>query len=404
MAQPIISSDRAQYAPALQRTFITAVDPAVGPRRAFPAGLTGGALNILDPASPVFAPWSLLSWGQFIRSPAGVPPGIVGSRDRSLTKLISDSGGYQFIGKPDLYQRNSTVFRYLGWLDSHADVAVAMDIPTRAIGKGRWTTFDECLDDTSQNLRDMAGRRRNRDVLILNVLQGRDWAECLRWYEAVKVFPFEGWAFGDESRDLQIMLRLVARMVKDGKLGRHLHVLGTSSLQRAVELTALKRALKAKGHEVEVTFDTATPSIMAANGLIFTGARWGNFTSSQVNLPLDPALSGSALSFPASGTVVGSRAVMGDVLARVGLAQSGLDSTGHALLVHHNVEQLLRNIEEANRWADVASSMRHLGPPGLTHRLRDIGSFLGRADPEKTITGRLRGFVDHLEDDRVDDI
>ena len=95
---------------------------------------------------------------------------------------------------------------------------------------------------------------------------------------------------------------------------------------------------------------------------------------------------------------------MGDVLARVGLAQSGLDSTGHALLVHHNVEQLLRNIEEANRWADVAASMRHLGPLGLTHRLRDIEGFLGRAHPEKTITGRLRGFVDQLEDDRVDDI
>lgn len=404
MAQPIISSNRAQYAPALQRTFITAVDPAAVPPRAFPAGLTGGALNILDPASPVFAAWSLLSWGQFIKSPASVPPGIVGGRDRSQTKLIADSGGYQFIGNPDLYHRSNTVFRYLGWMDDHADVAVAMDIPTRAIGNGRWATFDDCLDDTLQNLRDMAEHRENPDVLILNVLQGRDWAECLRWYDAVKAHPFEGWAFGGGSRDLSTMLRLVARMVREGIVGRHLHVLGTSSLQRAVELTALKRALKKAGLEVEITFDTATPSLMAANGLIFTGANWQSFTSSQRNLPLDPALSGSPQPFPCLGTVAGSRLVMGDVLMRVDLAQSGLDSTGHALLVHHNIEQLLRNIEEANRWADYAANMPQLGPVGLKQRLHDIGSFLGHYGPEKTIVGHLRGFVDELEEDRVDDI
>ncbi len=404
MAQPIIPHWRAQYAPALQRSFITIMDPTRPPRRPFPAGLTGGDLNILDPAAPVFAPWTLLSWGQFINSPAGVPPGIVGSRDRKATKLIADSGGFQFIGAPHLFTAHSTVFAYLGWAETHADVAMTMDIPTRAIGKGRWNSFQDCLDVTLVNLKDFSNARTNDDLIVLNVLQGSNWKECRAWYDAVKAYPFEGWAFGGGSRDLTTMLRLVARMVREGNVGRHLHVLGTSSLQRAVELTALKQALKKAGHEVEITFDTATPSLMAANGLIFTGANSKSFTSSQESLPLDPALSGSPLPFPASGTLVGSRMAMGDVLTRCGLAQSGLDSTGHALLVHHNTEQLLRNIEEANRWADVAPNMPMLGPKGFKRRLHDTGSFLGCNDPEKTITGHLRGFVDHLEDDRVDDI
>ena len=404
MTQPIIPHWRAQYAPALQRSFITIMDPTRPPRRPFPAGLTGGDLNILDPAAPVFAPWTLLSWGQFINSPAGVPPGIVGSRDRKATKLIADSGGFQFIGAPHLFTAHNTVFAYLGWAETHADVAMTMDIPTRAIGKGHWNSFQECLDDTLVNLKDLSNARTNDDLTVLNVLQGRDWKECLAWFDAVKAQPFEGWAFGGGSRDLTTMLRLVARMVREGNVGRHLHVLGTSSLQRAVELTALKRALKKAGLEVEITFDTATPSLMAANGLIFTGANWQSFTSGQRDLPLDPALSGSPKPFPCLGTFAGSRLVMGDVLMRVDLSQSGLDSTGHALLVHHNIEQLLRNIEEANRWADCAPNMPQLGPAGLKQRLHDIGSFLGHHGPEKTIVGHLRAFVDELEEDRVDDI
>ena len=47
--------------------------------------------------------------------------------------------------------------------------------------------------------------------------------------------------------------------------------------------------------------------------------------------------------------------------------------------------------------------MSQLGPAGLKQRLHDIEGFLGRYNPEKSITGHLRGFVDELEDDRVDD-
>ena len=94
---------------------------------------------------------------------------------------------------------------------------------------------------------------------------------------------------------------------------------------------------------------------------------------------------------------------MGDVLARGGLAQSGMDGTGNALVTHHNTEQLLRDIEAANRWAELAPNTPQFAPAELKQRLHDIGGFLRRYDPEKTITGHLRGFVDELEEDRVDD-
>ena len=83
-------------------------------------------------------------WLDLAEARWGVPPGIVGSRDRKATKLIADSGGFQFIGAPHLFTAHSTVFAYLGWAETHADVAMTMDIPTRAIGKGRWNSFQAC--------------------------------------------------------------------------------------------------------------------------------------------------------------------------------------------------------------------------------------------------------------------
>lgn len=399
MTNLILNPARAQYAPALQLAFIN----GPGPRsRPLPAGLTSAELDILQPGSPVFAPFALVSYGQFIRSVGAPAPGIIATRDRSATTIIGDSGGFQFISKPDLYEGRPTVLKALGWLEANSDLAMTVDIPTRAIGNKAWPTFQSCLDDTLANLAVLEHQRTPGKIRFLNVLQGRNWKECRAWYDAVKAYPFEGWAFGGGSRELSNMLRLLALMKQEGNLGgrlSHLHVLGTSSLSRAVQLTQIKRVLHGAGLEIEVTFDTATASHYVKYGRIIVGMDPAKLSAHTIRVPLSPEHIGSTVPLP-GGTLVGRRSAVGDLLgaARPG-APYAVDAVGSYLLVHHNIEQQLRLMDKAGRVADLAM----LQGGGLTkdhHRsLMAIDKFLTWQNPLDA-SKRLAGVaLDPLEDE-----
>lgn len=406
MTNIILAPGRAQYTPALQPTFIKGAARNAVHSRALPGGLTAGDLDILDPANRhLHTPFVLTSWGPFILRQACAIGGIIDARDRTRTTVIGDSGGFQFIGNPTLFQGQETVLRNLGWAQDNCDLAMTMDIPTRSIGRGRWATYEECLSDTEANLRTTLEWRSPSSLRLLNVLQGRDWTEAEHWFEAVRQYRFEGWAFGGAARELPIMLRLVARMVEHGIVGQHLHVLGTSSLSRAVELSALKAALHKAGHPVEITFDTATPSILAANNQIVSWMDRKRLTADMMKLDVGHSLIGSTEPFPVDETRVG-KLTMGDLMVRGGLAQSAVDGLSHLLLTHHNIHQLMRLMEQANR---LASSLpdRTLPtlPDKLVQRLRTVDGFLAKQDPEGRVRTDLGGTRDiDLEDEWEEDL
>ncbi|MGV9008065.1 hypothetical protein [Brevundimonas sp.] len=405
MTNIILAPHRAQYAPALQPTFIRGADRNAVHRRPLPGGLTAGDLDILNPANPhLHAPFVLMSWGPFIRRQTCAVGGIIDARDRAKTTVIGDSGGYQFIGAPDLFKGQETVRRNLGWAEHNCDLAMTMDIPTRSIGRGRWTSFDDCLTASEANLKTTLDHRSSGRLRLLNVLQGRDWTEAARWFEAVRQYPLEGWAFGGATRELPIMLRLVARMVKHGIVGQHLHVLGTSSLSRSVELSALKAALHAAGHEVQITFDTATPSIVAAKNQIVTWMDRKRLTADMMKLSVGHKLIGSDLPFLVEETRVG-KLRMGDLMVRGGLGQSAVDGLSHLLLTHHNIHQLMRLMEQANRLADQPDRTLEILPDKLVQRLRTIEGFLTKQDPEARVRSDLGSSRDtDLEDEWEEDV
>lgn len=399
MTNLILNPERAQYAPALQLAFIRGIGPHYRP---LPAGLTSAELDILQPSSPVFSPFALVSYGQFISSVGAPAPGIIATRDRSATTIIGDSGGFQFISKPSLYLGRSTVLKALGWLEANSDLAMTVDIPTRAAGTKSWPTFQSCLDDTLANLAVLKDQRTPGKIRFLNVLQGRNWKECRAWYDAVKAYPFEGWAFGGGSRELPNMLRLLALMKKEGNLGgrfSHLHVLGTSSLSRAVQLTQIKRVLLGAGLEIEVTFDTATASHYVKYGQIIVGMNPTKLTAHTLKMPLSPDHIGSALSLPGK-TLVSRHNVVGDLLgaARPG-APYAVDAVGSYLLVHHNIEQQLPLMDEAGRVADLAMLLGEGLTADLCRSLMAIDRFLTWPNPLDA-SKRLTGVeLDPLEDE-----
>lgn len=406
MTNIILAGCRAQYAPALQPSFIRGADRNTVHSRPLPGGLTAGDLDLLDVQNPHFhTPFVLTSWGPFIQRQPSAIGGILDARDRAKTTVIGDSGGFQFIGAPALFRGRETVLRNLGWAEQNCDLAMTVDIPTRSIGKGRWATYDECLTDTEASLRTTLERRSSGSLRFLNVLQGRNREEAVHWFEAVRQYRFEGWAFGGAARELPIMLRLIARMVSHGIVGQHLHVLGTSSLTRAVELSALKKALRAAGHAVEITFDTATPSILAANNQIVTWMDRKRLTADMMKLTVGHSLIGSTLAFPVNETRVG-KLTMGDLMVRGGLAQSAVDGLSHLLLTHHNIHQLMRLIEQANRLGDLPDRTLPILPEKLVQRLRTIEGFLTKANPEarvRTDLGSSRD-ADGLEEEWEEDV
>jgi hypothetical protein len=405
MTNIILAPGRAQYTPALQPTFIRGAARNAVHSRALPGGLTAGDLDILDPANPhLHAPFVLMSWGPFIGRQACAIGGIIDARDRTRTTVIGDSGGFQFIGTPALFKGQETVLRNLGWAEHNCDLAMTMDIPTRSIGRGRWAKFEECLSDTEANLRTTLAWRSSTSLRLLNVLQGTDWAEAEQWFEAVRHYQFEGWAFGGAARELPIMLRLVARMVQHGIVGQHLHVLGTSSLSRAVELSALKTALHSVGHPVEITFDTATPSILAANNQIVSWMDRKRLTADMMKLDVGHSLIGSTLPFPVDETTIG-KLTMGDLMVRGDLAQSAVDGLSHLLLTHHNIHQLMRLMEQANRLADLPDRTLPILPEKLVQRLRTVEGFLAKENPEARVRTDLGGSRDiDLEDEWEEDL
>jgi len=81
-----------------------------------------------------------------------------------------------------------------------------------------------------------AANRTPGKTHFLCVLQGNTPREADRWYEAVKHYPFEGWAFaGVMRRNMYEVCRRVIKMANDGLLQNKswIHVLGTATLDMA---------------------------------------------------------------------------------------------------------------------------------------------------------------------------
>jgi hypothetical protein len=154
---------------------------------------------------------------------------MIQERDRKKVTLLGDSGGYQigkgvikfdwehffekkgdpgYVGKADEMRA-----KILHWLEYTADWSLTLDVPTWAYmeetarERTGLRTFQECLDATLFNL-DYFVEHREGKTKFLNVLQGTTWDDANTWYDAVKDYPFEGWAMGGNNmRDIEIALR-----------------------------------------------------------------------------------------------------------------------------------------------------------------------------------------------------
>lgn len=287
-------TDCAIYLPSLQQAYAAFPfrDPSTIRDGQLPAGLELSDLDFLDPASNLWhCKYVLYSAGQFDRAQIRIRDMI--TERAADTVVIGDSGGYQ-IGtgklnavKPWAKDRDNpnaiathwtqaTHIRdyVLRWLDTYCDYAMTLDMPLWVLNNPKAAsspfaklTAQQLIDLSYDNLKyfaDNRGKAAGAKAKFLNVLQDAGDGTGEAWYQRVKDFDFEGWAFGgDTGNGIDALLKWVRRLLDDDKINRKtewLHVLQMSPPINSVLLTALQQRLRAiLGSNITVSYDSSSP-------------------------------------------------------------------------------------------------------------------------------------------------
>lgn len=319
-------------------------------------------LDFLDPTNPFFCTNRVLfSGGPHL---AGNSASSALFRSREGVTILGDSGGYQLIAAPDLFQGDASRDRMLKWLEANADEAMTLDIPTAAISSDApWTTFDDALEVTRDNLAYFSANRTPGKVRFLNAQQGRDRQEGLRWYEATKKYGFEGWAFGGTMK-LRVLhlVEILSKMHSDDVLAKtqnRIHVLGASTLKAAVVLSAIQRGLRGLtgDEEFQITFDTSNPSTRMAMGEAYGYPLFGpaSFDLAKFKPPSSYLHANSTIPFPIKSSAISTQLTIGDLNSICSATrQSGWDPLANLMLTNHNLDSILAGIDDANSIAEIA--------------------------------------------------
>jgi hypothetical protein len=338
-------------------------------------------LDFLDPGNPYFVTdRALHSSGHYIGRATELPPGTFSRRLGNT--IMFDSGGLQFGRMAAAWKGDASRAWALNFLEAHADEAISLDIPTRTITPGvpPFDSFASVLNVTLDNNHYFA-RHRASNLRLLCVLQGENRADALAWLNAIKVQPFEGWAFGGTMRtDFVHVVDILLRLIADGLLGperNRLHFLGVSSLKTAVMLTAIQRALREYllDDELLITFDTSTPATLTTNGNMFGYANLSPTSSGHVHV-------GWRSPFPFQSSRISEVANLSDLCLPAATRQHGWDALGVEIVNFHNTESLLRGIADANSVMELPSvSALRLAPEHVIRTYRALRTMFTHADP-----------------------
>lgn len=442
----LLAQNRALYLPAISETFARFAHSGTF---ASPLPVTASDLNFLDPNNrSFFYPFALYSAGQ---AAPGLgkksPPCMVTSRDRADTVIVGDSGGYQIqTGKIEFDPKN-TVPRMLSWLEQTTDWSMVLDFPTGGISSGGMrihterlqreghdlkgmsksnglaVDYNACLTQTKVNNARFCDERTPGATRLLNVLQGRNERESKYWYDAVKHYPFEGWAFAGAHKDhFSLVLRRLLDMHSDGLLAdcKWIHVLGVGSLQIGCLLTAVQRAVReATGNEVQFSFDSATAFRSGAFQSAFLGHTLddqGWSVQYEQFSDLDEAADGKLLAdvlrerleasreegraYYPGRTLLSQKVKLGDLRSERGT----LSGDGYNLLMHHNVEGLLNAHSHAQRLFFQADGLSPnaiavpLRAKAIAEMIRLLFADLARGVSAATLSQRLDEWQPWLDD------
>lgn len=251
-------------------------------------------LDFLDSKSQLWScAYALYSSGQFDKAQLRNAD-IIRDRKRGQSVVIGDSGGFQLgsgairnkeeqnaLNKLGLnpskfvaqWSHNSFRRRTLRWLEMYTDYAMTLDMVLwgskehnkNSTSPLRNLSVDQLIDLSVDNLKyfsDNRGQVSGGGTKFLNVLQDIGNGTGERWYQAVKDFEFEGWAYGGSTKLLHNLLRWCHRLMREKKLDKAewFHLLQNSPPVFSVVYSAIQQALsQALGHEITISYDSSSP-------------------------------------------------------------------------------------------------------------------------------------------------
>ncbi len=434
----------ALYLPAVQEGSAGEVisDEPMRTSGSSPAQLRMSALNWLEPSNSHWHyPFCLASAGHFMGS---TQDNAVNTAHPS-TVIFGDSAGYQigtgklsetkpwlaFRDRPDeiiqAWSSSDMPIRIMRWLEAHCDYGMTIDMPlwakmpTREDTPFHYLSEQELIALTVANL-ELISKRRDRQsrCKFLNVLQaystdgsvGGSLASEERWFAAVKDYDFEGWALGGEvgwrggiSRVLRRLLILRDQGLLDAPRS-WCHVLGVSTTEWAVCLTAMQRAIRASTNpDFTISFDSASPYL--------TGGRYNHYAIPpafgtdmdgwlirSARLPTGFAVANAVApqQFPASSPIADLFTLQDLNPRKDSFERKTMDTLGDQVLINHNVYVYVKAMIEANE----AVFVKGIAPKPIMDAISMIEDVCGARD-WKTVLDRYAGALDAATPALVED-
>jgi hypothetical protein len=371
------------YLPALEERFCKYV---VGGSDEFvPGDVQQADLNFLNSNSKLWTYRGCLASSGYLAY--SDKTNTITQRDPQSSWILGDSGGYQVATGAlrdtngwaalsretdliaSLWRESDVKARVLNWLDAHCDYAMTLDMPLWVkLPKFKGSPFHHCSIElltelTAENLRYISDRRGVvGNCKFLNVIQGNTEEEEQYWYEKVRDFDFEGWAFGSKVNWSGALVPILKRLLlmRDERMlegcKQWLHILGLSQLTWAVALTAIQRGIQqTAGRAFTVSFDSSTPLLWAGKYETYplpprltTDIRSWRFTSRPIPAGYAAATTNAHMRMPA-GSPLSALLTLGDINPEKSpYAARTLSDFGSQAFRNHNAYVFIRAFIDAN--------------------------------------------------------
>ncbi|MEI7607249.1 MAG: hypothetical protein WCJ64_07680 [Rhodospirillaceae bacterium] len=256
----------------------------------------------------------LASAGQFAKTAPAAKASDMLTIARPGVVRIADSGGFQLGANTMPYEGPPTMERILLWQERF-DLAMTMDFPLASVAKGAISThiaalegplkdivrpvlngvhvtaadlqlmngqseaFNVCLTFTLFNNQWYVENRTPGATDILNVIQGTGLVESRVWCDAVKDFPFEGFALAGQGHlhNAEMSLTRIIQLRDEGKLDtrRWLHFLGTSEPANLCFYSTVQQCLTNDLGSFTVSADASSAFTRAVYGQVSVGFTLG---------------------------------------------------------------------------------------------------------------------------------
>ena len=199
-------------------------------------------------------------------------------------KVFVDSGGYQ-LAHSTVNHKVYTDEVALKWSEENGDIFPILDRPVFTLGMKRdgkpvspYKDYQQCLDLSVNSAKYYAEKRTRSDAKVLNVIQGQTIPQVKKWYDEIKKYEFEGWAYGGTRGNLGRIVPAILFLINNGEFNRPdcdlFHIFGVSSNESMIYFQYIQMLLNKHSINMQITYDATSWNRICVFGGSYTEAKY----------------------------------------------------------------------------------------------------------------------------------